>query len=92
MLSDNLAVGASLSEQAKHPFPRLMPGATLKKVEEDAAFTDFPPRRKHIGTMVGPLVFEDAKGIRGFVREQRRQGKTIGFVPTMVGTITCITC
>ena len=31
-----------------------------------------------------PQIFRDAAGMRAFSREQRRQGKTIGFVPTMV--------
>ena len=34
--------------------------------------------------MVSPLIFRDAASMRAFSREQRRQGKTIGFVPTMV--------
>ena len=34
--------------------------------------------------MAPPLVFESAADMRKFVRAQRREGKTIGFVPTMV--------
>lgn len=37
--------------------------------------------------MSSPLVFTEAADMRQFSREQRRQGKTIGFVPTMVGVI-----
>lgn len=35
--------------------------------------------------MSSPQVFTEAADMRKFSREQRRQGKTIGFVPTMVG-------
>lgn len=31
-----------------------------------------------------PLVFHEANDVRAFSREQRKQGKSIGFVPTMV--------
>ena len=34
--------------------------------------------------MGSPHVFRDVQGIRKFSREQRRNGKTVGFVPTMV--------
>lgn len=34
--------------------------------------------------MAPPLIFKEAKEMRAWVREQRRQGKTVGFVPTMV--------
>ncbi len=34
--------------------------------------------------MASPQVFRDAAAMRAWSREQRRQGKTTGFVPTMV--------
>ena len=34
--------------------------------------------------MALPQVFPDAAAMRAWSREQRRQGKTVGFVPTMV--------
>ena len=35
--------------------------------------------------MAAPQIFVEAADMRTFVRDQRRNGKTIGFVPTMVG-------
>lgn len=34
--------------------------------------------------MMAPLIIRDKDAMRAFSREQRRAGKTIGFVPTMV--------
>ena len=33
---------------------------------------------------MAPVVFENKEDMRAFSRARRREGKTIGFVPTMV--------
>ena len=52
-----------------------------------ARFSDLhscPLRFLGIVAMASPVIFRDAASMRAFSREQRRQGKSIGFVPTMV--------
>lgn len=48
---------------------------------------------EHINAMAPQvLIFSDAADMRAYSREQRRLGKTIGFVPTMVRYQPCMAC
>lgn len=44
----------------------------------------------NIVATMSPIIINNAAEMRAFSREKRKMGKTIGFVPTMVGVFGCV--